>query len=241
MRDSQQSKVYRAEFKLRADADRPAAGTAVKLNIDPRLTPVDAQALIDHVADVAKDHADPFIRAQAGKPITLVFPDHGKTAWYRRSENKISLPRDWALRTSVVLHEYGHHLTPSYIPNHGALFCSRFLDLLDQHAPAEAGAILRAHYRDGRVRFDAEAEPFHVLGYLHKVTQESLSATGERPVVRVIYNAPDTYGGALESYGPVVDVDSDGVVLSDRTRGGVFRIVRGDLLAAGQRSRYYRP
>lgn len=242
MRDAQKAKVYAAEFKLRRHTDLFSSGVdpGSAQDIDPKLDHESARALLDHVGSVAQDHPDTWIAQRARKQINLTFPTKGSIAFYRETELRlISLP-PWALRTSVLLHEYAHHLTYRAAPNHGALFASRFLDLLDVHAPA-CLPILRAAYDDGGVRYLPVEETKRILAYAKKVRQESRSATGELPYVQVLAEDRSQQHGTRMVFGYLVEVDATGIVVTHGEDTDLVVIPRTDLLALSQSDRYYRP
>jgi putative metallohydrolase (TIGR04338 family) len=156
-RDSQRSRVYRAEdaWAARLDAARlgaaraTVAGSSVLLPAERRLGSLDAAG-----AYAARVLALPDVVAAVGAvPPPALRGRRGVRAAHWEPPGTIALPvpvhgEPWALRESVLLHELAHHVgeTTGRSRGHRAPFPALVLLLVEAALGAEAAFALRVDY-----------------------------------------------------------------------------------------------
>ncbi len=135
MRDSQRSKVYRAE---RAAFLGTPYSKSMELN--------DIEKWVQRIVD------SPWTQKHLGKRNQIKVKDGRGTTWARGSRSGwINLPR-WARVNWIVLHELSH-VYSSKGPVHGWNFCRIFLMLVRHWMGQEAHDALKKSFKKHRVRF----------------------------------------------------------------------------------------
>jgi putative metallohydrolase (TIGR04338 family) len=151
-RDAQRSRVYAGEdaWALRLDAARRGAkkalvaGSTVVLPAEVRFGSLGA----------AQDYA----RYHLGRwdvPEVSLRTRRGQTGAHWESPGTIALPvpghgTPWALRETVLLHEMAHHLAFHLdgVANHGRVYVTRMLELVEVVLGPEAALALRVDYAE---------------------------------------------------------------------------------------------
>ncbi|MGZ6792017.1 MAG: TIGR04338 family metallohydrolase [Mycobacteriales bacterium] len=152
-RDGQRARVYAAEdaWALLLDAARrgarraEVAGSSVLLPAERHFGTLEAAAA--YCAQQLNGLPPVRLRTRRGDRhahwespgvIALPVPEHG-------------VP--WALRESVLLHELAHHVAfhRDGVTDHGPVYVSRMLELVEQALGAEAALALRVEYGERRV------------------------------------------------------------------------------------------
>ena len=146
--DRGRAAVYAAEDQWSRLLDR--GGTVDFFGSSLTLTP---QRTFRHLADVQEYLEAICARlTEKGWPVTTPRVRARKghvAAHYDRSEAIIAVPitTPWAMRESVVLHEFAHHLRPSADPIHGPEFRQAMLDTVRIVLGDEATLLLDSAYR----------------------------------------------------------------------------------------------
>lgn len=143
MRDSQQSKAYNAEYRLRDFFDNAIQfenpvieieGITLTLPPEAKFASIESiQAYSDRVCTIMK------------APKVMVRERRGSKAAHYEYGGILAIPMNgsrWALRETVVLHELAHHLTGAG-HGHGPRFISNYIDLLTRIMGPEAGLTMR--------------------------------------------------------------------------------------------------
>ncbi len=173
MRDSQRSKVYRAERVL-TERGRLSAG---------RLETVEEmQAWVDSII------ASPWWKKQVfGRSVKFIKVESG--AGQRRAlaypwKNAISMPR-WSRSKGIILHEMAHLITARCHPSHGWQFCASLLMLVEKWCGKEDALALKnefsrsgVKFREPRKRVPLTSEQKEVLVARLALARESKAAKG---------------------------------------------------------------
>lgn len=154
MRDTQKSRVYAAEDVLRGRA----SATARRLLLDTPRVPstgsvtIEAcQQYVDHLTQSAW-----FQRRWGYRHYRVRHKAYGKATCSYGSV--ISVP-PWARDESVLLHEVAHGLVGGQCADHGPEFAGVLLALVEHRMGKDAATMLRAAYKDKRVRQNRKALP----------------------------------------------------------------------------------
>jgi len=127
-RDSQRARLYKAERAAWAC-----------YNPSPPLTLEACKKLIQRAARYAHGPT-PYVADGRGTRIA------------RASQYRINLPR-WARKTTIVLHEYAHIITPHPEPGHGRVFARNYIRLIRRFVGKTESDIMKLAFREYGVRF----------------------------------------------------------------------------------------
>ena len=145
--DRGRAAVYAAEDQWSRLLDRGGAVDffGSSLTLTPQRSFEDLGEVQRYVADICMQLnaqgwqvTTPRVRARRGR----------SAAHYDRAECVIAVPTDthWAMRESVLLHEFAHHLRPSADPIHGPQFREAMLEIVRITLGDEATLLLDAAY-----------------------------------------------------------------------------------------------
>lgn len=146
--DRGRAALYAAEDQWSALLDRGGAVDffGSSLTLTPQRTFADLAGVQEYLEAVSMrlnaqgwQVTTPGVRARKGH-----FAAH-----YDRAESVIAVPLEtrWALRESVLLHEFAHHVRPSADPTHGPQFRQTMLDVVRIVLGDEAALLLDSAYR----------------------------------------------------------------------------------------------
>ena len=157
--DTWRSRVYSAEDQFSSLLDRGGVidffGSRIQVEPQRRFGEIESvRGYVDRVTHmIASDYPQyrgidpPRIRARKG----------ATKAHYEYATKTIALPvaDQWALRESVILHEYAHHLTSfeqsQGLAAHGPEFTAAMLALVDSILGESAALLLRTGYQEAGV------------------------------------------------------------------------------------------
>lgn len=143
MRDSQRSKLYKAETAFRKlELKSP-------LSDNPLKTVTDAQIYVDEVLRRA------WFRKRWGTRLIRVEGGRGGGKAYGSYLITLGV---WARQEAVILHEIAHCVAP-YRVKHGPEFAGIYILLVDRMFGKEAGQTLRKIYKEHGVRYSFKAVP----------------------------------------------------------------------------------
>ena len=132
MRDSQRQRVYDAGWRL-----------------PTRL--IGKGSMDDVVEYVDRVVGSNWWRARSTVTVVTIKDGRGRRSGVAYG-NTISLPAGWARTEGVVLHELAHLLVDSGGPPHGPDYASTYLALVRRFMGSEAADVLRAAYKEFRVK-----------------------------------------------------------------------------------------
>jgi len=140
-RDSQKQKVYNAEKEVRP------------LLCEPELSELEILRLVDRVWN-SKRVKSAFPKAAKRQSPDVTFRNTSNA--FAVGCSRINLPRGWARRRLIVLHELAHIITNieygTAVASHGWQFCETFLKLTLYISGREAHDLLKGKLKAARVR-----------------------------------------------------------------------------------------
>lgn len=154
--DRWRTQIYSAEDQFSAILNRGGVvdffGSTINVPSQRRFGDIDSvETYIDMVFEIMTSHYP-----LAGKPRVRV--RKGMTrAHYEFNSETIAIPisDQWALRETVILHEYAHHLTAHQygdaVPAHGREFAATMLVLINHVMGDSAALLLRTGYHEAGV------------------------------------------------------------------------------------------
>ena len=150
--DPHRSAVYAAEDHLRGLLSRGGTidfhGSLLDVPIERRFGDIDGvQRYLAAIREHPWGHSDiPAPQVVASRATT-------RATWTEPDTIAIPQQQDWAMRESVALHEYAHHVQfhRTGTTRHDRDFCQLLLDLIDNAMGPTTALLLRAGFTDGGV------------------------------------------------------------------------------------------
>jgi len=216
VKDSQRGKAYKAEFAVRRILNQNTADGA--------------EHRWDTIAEV-QAYGDGVCQAEGQDLVRILRTDHrnAKQSFYVPRDREIYLAEDWALRSTVVLHELAHAFTDRVLPSHGGEWAETFLSLLTEHSGPGHASYLRTAY--DRCGVTIGRRPAAALKSARAIASKTYcNGVGDitDPWIRAVYL--DTDGVSLiDSVARLIAADRTGVTIRPRGSEVAQRVAVADL------------